>query len=44
MFIEVIFMTYSYVNKAIKNEAFPKAIELYSKDFNDGQRHGEMLL
>ncbi|MBW7572655.1 SPL family radical SAM protein [Caproiciproducens faecalis] len=28
--IEIIFMTYSYVHRAINNEAFPNAVELYS--------------
>ena len=27
--IEIIFMTYSFVHRAINNEAFPKAVELY---------------
>lgn len=31
MFIEIIFMTYSFVHRAINNEAFPKAVELYDK-------------
>ncbi len=29
--VEVIFMTYSYVHKAINSEAFPKAIDLFDK-------------
>lgn len=29
---ELIFMTYSYVHRKINNEAFPNAIELYSKN------------
>ena len=29
---EIIFMTYSYVHRKINNEAFPNAIELYSKN------------
>lgn len=29
VFFEVIFMTYSYIHKAINTEAFPKAIDLY---------------
>ncbi len=32
VFFEIIFMTYSYVHKAINNEAFPNAINLYDKD------------
>ena len=27
--IEIIFMTYSFVHRAINNDAFPKAVELY---------------
>lgn len=41
MFIEVIFMTYSYVHKAINNEAFPNAIELYSKNLMTGRGMGK---
>ncbi len=29
---EIIFMTYSYIHRKINEEAFPKAIHLYSKD------------
>lgn len=32
MFIEIIFMTYSYIHKVINIEAFPHAPELYSKE------------
>lgn len=32
VFFEIIFMTYSYVHKAINQEAFPNAINLYNKD------------
>ena len=32
VFFEVIFMTYSYIHKAINQEAFPNAINLYDKD------------
>lgn len=32
IFIEIIFMTYSYIHRAINNEAFPKAVELYDKE------------
>ncbi len=41
MFIEVIFMTYSYVHRAINNEAFPHAPELYSKEFMVGRGRGK---
>lgn len=32
VFFEFIFMTYSYIHKAINTEAFPNAIDLYNKD------------
>ena len=32
LFFEVIFMTYSYVHKAINTEAYPKAINLYDSE------------
>lgn len=32
VFFEIIFMTYSYIHKAINQEAFPDAINLYNKD------------
>ncbi len=32
VFFEIIFMTYSYIHKAINQEAFPGAINLYNKD------------
>ena len=41
VFIEVIFMTYSFVHKAINNEAFPRAIELYDKDLMAGRGRGK---
>ena len=41
MFIEVIFMTYSYVHRAINNEAFPHAPELYSKEVMIGRGRGK---
>ncbi|MDQ5983684.1 MAG: Spore photoproduct lyase [Eubacteriales bacterium SKADARSKE-1] len=41
MFIEVIFMTYSFIHKAINKEAFPKAIELYDKDLMTGRGRGK---
>ena len=41
MFIEIIFMTYSYVHRAINNEAFPNAIELYDKSLMTGRGQGK---
>ncbi|WP_312644051.1 spore photoproduct lyase family protein [Hydrogenoanaerobacterium sp.] len=32
LFIEIIFMTYSYIHRMINNEAFPSAVELYDKE------------
>lgn len=32
VFFEVIFMTYSYIHKAINSQAFPKAINLYDSE------------
>lgn len=40
MFIEVIFMTYSYVHRAINSEAFPEAVELYDKSIMTGRGKG----
>lgn len=39
--IEIIFMTYSYVHKAINNDAFPNAIELYDKTIMTGRGRGK---
>lgn len=41
MFIEIIFMTYSYVHRAINNEAFPNALELYDKNLMTGRGMGK---
>ncbi len=41
MFFEVIFMTYSYVHRAINNQAFPNAIELYDKALMTGRGRGK---
>lgn len=41
MFIEVIFMTYSFVHRKINNEAFPNAIELYDKELMTGRGMGK---
>jgi spore photoproduct lyase len=37
LFIEIIFMTYSYVHRAINREAFPKAAELNNGDLMTGR-------
>lgn len=41
MFIEVIFMTYSFVQTKINTEAFPNAINLYDKDKMTGRGMGK---
>lgn len=41
MFIEVIFMTYSYVQNAINNQAFPNALRLYDKELMTGRGRGK---
>ncbi|BCN31929.1 SPL family radical SAM protein [Anaeromicropila herbilytica] len=41
MFIEVIFMTYSFVHRKINNEAFPEAVELYDKELMTGRGMGK---
>jgi spore photoproduct lyase len=41
VFIEIIFMTYSYVHRAINSEAFPNAIELYDKELMTGRGRGK---
>lgn len=41
LFIEIIFMTYSFVHRAINNEAFPNAIELYDKSMMTGRGRGK---
>lgn len=41
MAIEVIFMTYSYIHRAINNEAFPGAVELYDKSLMTGRGMGK---
>lgn len=41
MFIEVIFMTYSYVHNAINNQAFPGALQLYNKELMTGRGRGK---
>lgn len=41
LFIEIIFMTYSYVHRAINKEAFPNAIELFDKALMTGRGRGK---
>ncbi len=41
IFFEVIFMTYSYVHTKINEEAFPNAINLYSKEKMTGRGKGK---
>ncbi len=41
LFIEIIFMTYSYVHRAINREAFPGAIELYDPALMTGRGRGK---
>lgn len=40
LFIEIIFMTYSYVHRAINSEAFPSAIDLYNPQLMTGRGRG----
>ena len=41
LFIEVIFMTYSFVHRAINSEAFPRAPELYDPSLMTGRGRGK---
>ncbi len=41
MLIEIIFMTYSYVHRAINNDAFPNAVELYDEKLMTGRGMGK---
>ena len=41
VFFEIIFMTYSYVHTKINDEAFPNAINLYSKELMTGRGRGK---
>jgi len=43
VFFELIFMTYSYVHRMINKEAFPNAIELYSKEMMTGRGRGKYM-
>ena len=40
-FIEIIFMTYSYVHNAINSEAFPHAVQLYEQHKMTGRGRGK---
>ncbi len=40
-FIEIIFMTYSYVHRAINTEAFPNSTDLYNKSIMTGRGRGK---
>ncbi len=42
-FFEIIFMTYSYVHRAINAEAFPSAIDLYNKQLMTGRGRGKYM-
>ncbi|MCX8074463.1 MAG: spore photoproduct lyase [Clostridia bacterium] len=41
IFFEIIFMSYSYVQNAINSEAFPNAIQIYSKELMRGTGRGK---
>jgi len=41
IFLEVIFMTYSYVHRMINQEAFPNSINLYNKTMMTGRGRGK---
>ena len=41
LFIEIIFMTYSFIHSAINEEAFPKAVKLYDQDMMTGRGRGK---
>jgi spore photoproduct lyase len=41
LLIEIIFMTYSYVHRAINREAFPNAVELFDKSLMTGRGRGK---
>ena len=42
-FFEIIFMTYSYVHRAINTEAFPNAIDLFDKNLMTGRGKGKYM-
>ena len=41
IFIEIIFMTYSYVQNAINSQAFPDGLTLYNKEIMTGRGRGK---
>jgi len=41
LFIEIIFMTYSFVHRAINEEAFPNAVKLYDQEMMTGRGRGK---
>lgn len=41
LLIEIIFMTYSYVHRAINRDAFPNAVELFNKSLMTGRGRGK---
>lgn len=41
LFIEIIFMTYSYIHRAINRDAFPSAVELFDKSLMTGRGRGK---
>jgi len=43
VFLEIIFMTYSYVHRMINKEAFPNAITLYNKEQMTGRGRGKYM-
>ena len=43
VFFEIIFMTYSYVHRAINAEAFPNAINLFSEELMIGRGKGKYM-
>ena len=43
LFFEVIFMTYSFIHRAINEEAFPRAPQLYDPSRMTGRGRGNML-
>ena len=42
-FFEIIFMTYSFVHRAINTEAFPNAIDLYNAELMRGRGRGKYM-
>jgi len=41
LFIEIIFMTYSYIHRVINRDAFPNAVELFDKSLMTGRGRGK---